>query len=91
MKPRSHSSCISIPFPSLRSVIGTPFYLMDYVPGRVFKNPSLAELAREERGGFYSAMCEVLAAIHSVDIAKVGLEDFGKKGETTFGQSAVSY
>ena len=62
------------------SVIGTPFYLMRYVPGRVFKSPALFELSAEERGGFYSAMCRVLAAIHSVNIAKVGLEDFGKKG-----------
>lgn len=79
-------SSISVPVPllillSLCSVVGTPFYLMGYIPGRVFKSPSLSELAHEERGGFYSAMCEVLAAIHSVDVAKVGLEDFGKKGE----------
>lgn len=53
---------------------------MKYVPGRVFKRPSLTELALEEREGFFSAMCKVLAAIHSVDVAKVGLEDFGKKG-----------
>ncbi len=63
-------------------MVGTPFYLMGYVPGRVFKSPALAELAVEERRGFYSAMCEVLAAIHSVDVAKVGLEDFGKRGKT---------
>ena len=67
-----------IPF---HSVIGTPFYLMDYVPGRIFKSPSLFELSAEERGGFYTAMCEVLAAIHSVDIAKGGLQDFGKTGK----------
>jgi aminoglycoside phosphotransferase (APT) family kinase protein len=53
---------------------------MEYLPGRLFKGPSLTELAKEERGGFYSALCSVLAAIHSVDIAKVGLEDYGKKG-----------
>ncbi len=64
-------------------MIGTPFYLMRYVPGRLFKSPALSELSVEERGGFYSAMCRVLAAIHSVDIGKGGLEDFGKKGEVS--------
>ena len=54
---------------------------MRYVPGRVFKSPSLPELGAGEREGYYMAMCRVLATIHSVDVDKVGLGDFGKKGE----------
>ena len=69
-----------IPTLHSHSVIGTPFYLMKYVPGRIFKSPALSELEGPERSGFYTAMCQVLAAIHSVDIEKVGLQDFGKEG-----------
>ena len=63
------------------SVVGTPFYLMKYVPGRVFKNPALTELGPEERAAYYWAMCRTLAAIHSVDLQKADLMDFGKEGE----------
>ena len=70
------------------SIIGTPFYLMRYVPGVVFKSPSLFELSAGERGGYYSALCQVLATIHSVDIAWGDLEDFGKRGR--FGSQRFS-
>jgi len=63
------------------SVVGTPFYLMRYVPGRVFKNPALMELGCEERAAYYWAMCRTLAAIHSVDLNKANLMDFGKEGD----------
>ncbi len=62
------------------SVIGTPFYLMRYVPGRIFKNPSLAELGPKERRDYFTALCKTLAAIHSVDLRKANLQDFGKEG-----------
>lgn len=57
------------------SVIGTPFYLMEFVHGRIFKDPTLAELRPIERFGVYHAMCDVLARIHRVDWSAIGLAD----------------
>ena len=54
---------------------------MKYVPGRVFKDPTLSELAVGERADFYHTMCKTLAAIHSVDIEDARLESFGKQGK----------
>ncbi|KAL4646546.1 acyl-CoA dehydrogenase family member 10 [Arapaima gigas] len=62
------------------SVLGTPFYLMEYCPGRVFLDPSLPDLSPEERGKVYEAMTHALCQIHSVDITAAGLEDYGKPG-----------
>lgn len=63
------------------SVIGTPFYLMEYCAGRVFLDPSLPGLSPEERRAVYEAMTAVLCKIHRVDTKAVGLEDYGKPGE----------
>ncbi len=62
------------------SVIGTPFYLMEHVRGRVFWNVQLPELAPAERRAVYDELGRVLAAIHSVDVGAVGLADYGKHG-----------
>ena len=62
------------------SIIGTPFYLMSYVRGRVLKDPSLPNLNSQERRAVYSEMCKVLAAIHGVDVERAKLTDFGKHG-----------
>ena len=62
------------------SVIGTMFYLMGYVSGRVLKDPSLPGLLPQERGVVYHKLAEVLASIHSVDVEKANLMDFGKFG-----------
>ncbi len=61
-------------------VIGTAFYLMGFVDGRIFWDPALPELEREDRRPIYDAMCEGLARLHSVDVAAAGLSDFGKPG-----------
>ncbi|HEY8568226.1 phosphotransferase family protein, partial [Microbulbifer sp.] len=61
-------------------IIGSMFYLMDYIEGRVFWDPALPDLDREQRGDIYREMNRVLAALHSVDIEKVGLSDFGRPG-----------
>ncbi|HEY1886094.1 MAG TPA: phosphotransferase family protein, partial [Roseiarcus sp.] len=50
-------------------VIGTAFYLMTFVEGRVLWNPALPELEREQRGSIYDAMNEGLARLHSIDVA----------------------
>ncbi|XP_034974282.2 acyl-CoA dehydrogenase family member 10 isoform X2 [Zootoca vivipara] len=62
------------------SIIGTPFYLMDYCAGRIFKDPSLPGLEPSQRTEIYTAMNRVLCKIHSVNIKAAGLEDYGKHG-----------
>lgn len=62
------------------SVIGTPFYLMEFVDGRIFWDPALPELTTVERAQAYEEMNRVIAALHCVDIAAVGLADFGRPG-----------
>ena len=62
------------------SLLGTPFYIMEHVPGRVFKDIKLEEMTPEERHKIYSAMVDVLVKIHKVNITEAGLDDYGKKG-----------
>ena len=59
-------------------IIGTPFYLMKYVPGKIYKDPSLPGVDPESRQKIYSAMNRTIAKIHSVDVNKAGLSDYGK-------------
>ncbi|WP_240002475.1 phosphotransferase [Oleisolibacter albus] len=72
------------PVPSVRllcedaSVIGTPFYVMDHVDGRVLTDVALAGMAPAERAAIYDAMNATLAALHGVDWQAAGLGDFGK-------------
>jgi len=61
-------------------VIGTAFYVMEYLDGRNFTDPRLQKLARAQRGAIFDEMCRVLAALHGVDIAAVGLADYGPPG-----------
>ena len=60
--------------------LGRMFFVMDYLDGRIFWDPSLPELAKPERGAIYDAMNQTLAALHNVDIDAVGLSDFGRPG-----------
>jgi aminoglycoside phosphotransferase (APT) family kinase protein len=62
------------------AVIGSAFYIMDYVEGRIFWDATLPEVATADRGAIYQEMIRVQAALHSVDYAAVGLGDFGKPG-----------
>ncbi|XP_074869155.1 acyl-CoA dehydrogenase family member 10 isoform X2 [Carettochelys insculpta] len=62
------------------SIIGTPFYLMEYCTGHIYKDPSLPGLEPGQRRAIYIAMNEVLCKIHSVDLKAAGLEDYGKPG-----------
>ena len=56
-------------------VIGTPFYVMEYVRGRVFPDPALPGVTPAERGAMYDSMNQVLARLHTVDWRAAGLED----------------
>jgi len=60
------------------SVVGTPFYIMEYVDGRILKDPSLPGLSKEDRTKVYTAMIDVLAKIHNVDIFQAGIDTYGK-------------
>ncbi|XP_070372163.1 acyl-CoA dehydrogenase family member 10 isoform X3 [Equus asinus] len=62
-------------------IVGTPFYLMEYCPGLVYKDPSLPGLEPSQRRAIYTAMNRVLCQIHSVDLKATGLEDYGKPGD----------
>mmetsp|Transcript_9924 Transcript_9924/g.40196 ORF Transcript_9924/g.40196 Transcript_9924/m.40196 type:complete len:768 (+) Transcript_9924:2-2305(+) len=62
------------------SVIGTAFYVMDFIEGRIFRDPSLPGVDPSSRRDIYMAMCRTMAALHNVDVTKVGLDDYGKKG-----------
>ena len=62
------------------SVIGTMFYVMDYVEGRVLWDPQLPGMAPQERAGIFDEMNRVIAALHRVDYRAIGLETFGKPG-----------
>jgi len=63
------------------SVIGTPFFAMEKVEGRVLRDTMLPEMAPEERSAIYGELIAVLARLHQVDIEAVGLTDYGKHGE----------
>lgn len=62
------------------SVIGTIFYVMDFVEGRIFWDPALPELPGAERRALYGDMNRVVAALHAIDPGQVGLQDYGRQG-----------
>jgi aminoglycoside phosphotransferase (APT) family kinase protein len=61
-------------------VIGSMFYLMSYVPGRIFWDPALPEFAPEQRTAHFEAAVDTLAALARLDVAGAGLGDYGKPG-----------
>ncbi len=61
-------------------VIGTKFYVMEMVDGRLFTETRLPSLQPEERRAIYLDLARVMAKLHSVDPAAVGLESFGRPG-----------
>jgi aminoglycoside phosphotransferase (APT) family kinase protein len=63
-----------------RAVIGTPFYLMDRLEGRVMPDYALPQLPPAERRAHLLAMAEVAARLHAVDWAALGLADYGRPG-----------
>ena len=62
------------------SVIGSMFYIMEYLEGRIFWDPALPEVSDEDRGEIYDQMNLVMANMHMVDLNEVGLRDYGKPG-----------
>ncbi|MDJ0639713.1 MAG: phosphotransferase family protein [Paracoccaceae bacterium] len=62
-------------------ILGTPFYLMKRVEGRVFGDPALPDVSPDERHAIWLAAAETLARLHRIDPAEVGLSDFGRPGD----------
>ncbi len=62
------------------SVIGTAFYVMDCVEGRVLWDQTLPGMQKAERFAIWDELNRVLALLHSTDYRRIGLEDFGRPG-----------
>jgi aminoglycoside phosphotransferase (APT) family kinase protein len=62
------------------AIVGTMFYVMEHVPGRVFSDCTMPDLAPAERAAVYDSVNETLARLHSLDYAALGLADFGRPG-----------
>uniref|UniRef100_A0A8C3U8T4 Acyl-CoA dehydrogenase family member 11 n=1 Tax=Catharus ustulatus TaxID=91951 RepID=A0A8C3U8T4_CATUS len=60
------------------SIIGTEFYVMQHVQGRIFRDISLPEVGPAERSALYLAMIETLALLHSFDLQSLGLQGYGR-------------
>jgi aminoglycoside phosphotransferase (APT) family kinase protein len=61
-------------------VIGTHFYVMELVEGRIFWEATFPEVPREERSAFFDMMNAAMAQLHSIDPHSAGLGDYGKPG-----------
>ena len=61
------------------SIVGTPFYLMSYLDGRVFVDQSLPGMEAAERTAIYREMNRVISELHKLDIDAIGLGDYGKR------------
>lgn len=75
-----------VPVPHMRalctddSVIGTSFYVMDFLEGRIFRDAKLPDLTPVDRAAVYDQLNATLAKLHQVDFAAVGLGDYGRPG-----------
>jgi aminoglycoside phosphotransferase (APT) family kinase protein len=76
-----------VPVPNARllcqdpAIIGTDFYVMDYVPGRILMDSSLPGVSREDRARIYDEFGSALARLHQVDFEAVGLGGWSRQGD----------
>ena len=63
------------------TIVGTPFYLMEFVEGRVLMDQSLPGMGQAERAAVYAEMNRVIAVLHAIDAEAVGLGDYGRRGQ----------
>ncbi len=63
-----------------RDVVGTPFYMMDRLHGRIFPQYASPGMESAERRQIYLAMAQTMARLHKVDWAAIGLADYGRAG-----------
>jgi aminoglycoside phosphotransferase (APT) family kinase protein len=77
---------VGFPVPRMRAlcedeaVIGTSFYVMDFLEGRIFRDARLPGLAPAERTAIYDELNDVLARLHAISPEAVGLGDYGRPG-----------
>jgi aminoglycoside phosphotransferase (APT) family kinase protein len=77
---------IGFPVPVMRAfcdddaVVGTAFFIMDFLEGRVFRDARLPGCEPAERAAIYDNLNETLARLHAVDWKALGLEDYGRPG-----------
>lgn len=65
------------------SVLGSEFYLMEFVEGRIFTDPSLPGVSVTHRQAAFQNTLQVLASLHTVSLEKTGLVDYGKRSQST--------
>lgn len=81
---RALSEHTDVPVPAVRvlcedsAVIGTPFYVMDFLEGRIISHSALRALDRQDRMPAHHSAIDTLAALHSVDVNAIGLGDYGR-------------
>jgi aminoglycoside phosphotransferase (APT) family kinase protein len=73
--PRVHAVCED------EAIIGTSFFVMDLVDGRIFWDATFPDVTIAERPAYFEAMNETIARLHSVDQVATGLSDFGRPGQ----------
>ena len=64
-----------------REIVGTPFYVMERMQGRVFKDTSLPGCSPEHRTEMYRSLAETLARLHTYSPTELNLDDFGRPGD----------
>jgi aminoglycoside phosphotransferase (APT) family kinase protein len=62
------------------AVLGTWFYVMDMVDGRIVWDATFPEVSRDQRQLYFDAMNATLARLHMIDFAAIGLSDYGRAG-----------
>ena len=62
-------------------MVGTTFYIMQFLPGRILSDPRMPGIPPADRGRIFDSMNDVLARIHNVDYRAVGLGDYGREGQ----------
>jgi aminoglycoside phosphotransferase (APT) family kinase protein len=72
--PRTHALCTD------HSVIGTPFFVMDYVEGRIFWDHALPQVEPTARAPIFDAMNRAIAALHAVRPEDIAMADYGRPG-----------
>jgi aminoglycoside phosphotransferase (APT) family kinase protein len=72
--PRVHALCKD------ETIIGTWFYVMEMVDGRIFWDATVPEVDRDQRPLYFDSMNETLARLHSIEFEALGLADFGHVG-----------
>jgi aminoglycoside phosphotransferase (APT) family kinase protein len=72
---RVHAECAD------ETIIGTAFYVMDMVEGRIFWDASFPDVPTKERPLYFNAMNATLARLHKIDYRAVGLSDYGRPND----------